>query len=623
MKPEHQAQIARLEAEAARHPVAYRWRLGAVAIAGDILLTGAQIAPWALPIAGGVLVVNHPFFYWLGAAALVLFVYLVRPGLRLRGRELTQREAPKLFAEMDALRDKLQVRGRMDVMLDDSFNAGALETRGLFGLVGTRRVLILGIPLLAALTREQVLAVIAHEFGHFSRRHGRLGHWLYRARVGWIEFSHQLEQSDLALDRAAAWCAELLVPYFSRLSFVHSRRCEYEADADAAAATGSGAFAQALTGVAVGARLWEEGFPTALARLRLNAAAAPVDFYERFASAAGTWPTPELEKWRAEALREPPSWLDTHPRLAERLAALGEVAKPEVSSGGAGSELLGETWPIVLGEFNAAWREGAQWEWAFEHLRFKHLLAPLLAGDAAAMAQWPHQDLLARAKALRAISPAEGLAELRQLHERNPGEAAITLAYGAALLIEKDPAGVPLLEGLVLDQPAFRVPVYLRLANYYSRSDDEASKRWLTRLDGAAKRRAAAAAMFMQNFELGRATASTLSTQAQALVADAVSLDPCVDRAWLLAGREPLATNELAHAADLEIHALILTLDPNALAREGAHDGTATARYRYAMEALVAADAEVVVKTYFTTEHLPAALNAYAELPLSRDVEQA
>ena len=111
---------------------------------------------------------------------------------------------------------------------DAELNASAAETRGLFGVLGTRRVLTLGVPLLGTLSREELMAVIAHEYGHFSRRHGRLGHWLYRARVGWLRYAEHVDESDSTFYRAAAWYAARFVPYFSARSFVHSRQCEYE-----------------------------------------------------------------------------------------------------------------------------------------------------------------------------------------------------------------------------------------------------------------------------------------------------------------------------------------------------------------------------------------------------------
>ena len=245
-----------LQRKAAQNPRAYRRRLAVLAVAGDIALTAIQvILPLAALVLFGVLnalvllggLPTIPvLFYWVGAAALIFLVWLVRPTVRWDGRELTAQQAPDLHEAIIELRRRLQVPGRMHVFLDDSFNAGAAESRGFLGLFGTRFALTLGVPLLAALSGDQVLAVIAHELGHFSRRHGRLGHWLYRARVGWIDYARQVEESDSPFDRAAAWYSSRFVPFFSIHCFVHSRQCEYEADADAALAVGGERVAGAL-----------------------------------------------------------------------------------------------------------------------------------------------------------------------------------------------------------------------------------------------------------------------------------------------------------------------------------------------------------------------------------------
>jgi hypothetical protein len=182
------------------------------------------------------------------------------------------------------------------------------------------------------------------------------------------------------------------------------------------------------------------------------------------------------------------------------------------------------------------------------------------------------------------------------------------------LLREKDIAGVRQLESLVPDNPTYRVPVYACLAEFYARTDSEQNEHWLARLEGAMKRRAAAVAGFTAKLERGRASPTTLSSDAQAVLSNAIAGDPCVVRAWLLQGSEPLATAETEHAADLDIHALVLTLDPEILAQTGQDEDTQLQRYAGALAALLAADAELVVRTYYTTQPLPAGLNGHSRL---------
>ncbi len=168
--------------------------------------------------------------------------------------------------------------------------------------------------------------------------------------------------------------------------------------------------------------------------------------------------------------------------------------------------------------------------------------------------------------------------------------------------------GVPLLENLVPLHPTYRVPVYRSLADYYARTDSDESERWRARLDGALKRRVAAIASFTSKMERGRANAITLSPDAQTVLFNAIALDLCVERARLLYGCEPLATAEATHAADLDIHALVLTLDPKILEQTGQDEDTERQRYFGALRKLVGVDAAIAVQSYFTTQALPAAI---------------
>jgi Zn-dependent protease with chaperone function len=397
---EDPALIARLQSEASRRPRAYRLRLAAIAVAGDLALMGTQLLPIAAPIAIGALWMNVVSFYWLSGAAIVLFAWMLRPTFRFSDRELRAEEAPALYSEIARLKAKLEAPGRMRVYLDESLNASAAEARGFLGLFGTRAALTLGVPLLLVLDRRQVLAIIAHEFGHFSRRHGRLGNWLYRARVGWILYAEQVSESDSTFDRAAAWYARHFVPFFSARSFVHSRQCEYEADADAALAAGSDTVAAALTRFVVLARLWHERLPSHITEWQLKAPEPAADFYERFAELCRECSSRDLQTWLDKELAAPSGWLDTHPGLAERLASLNEAPRLVEAENCAGEELLGENWPKVLAEFNAKWARQAGPAWMLEHLRLKHIAHPLLSADAAAMQAWSDEQRLARARAL-------------------------------------------------------------------------------------------------------------------------------------------------------------------------------------------------------------------------------
>lgn len=583
-----------------------RLHLALIAIAADIVLTVALVFPIALPIAIGTLFFNHELFYWIGAIAIVLIAWLVRPSFTFNGRALRREEAPALYEALEELRQKLGVPKAMDVYLDDSFNASAGETHGFFGLLGTRYELTLGVPLLVALSRTQVLAIIAHEFGHFSRRHGRLGHWIYRARIGWNHLAQFDDAQDSPFDRATAWYAREFVPFFNRLSFAHSRQCEYEADADAADAAGSKAVAEALTRTIALGYYWERELPKRIAAWKLEAPEAPPDFYDRFAAGTRGFRSDELEGWLRQALAEPPAPLDTHPGLTERLRALNEppgLGAP--SDNNAGESLLGPAWPAIVAEYNAKWTKQFSGGWLAEHLRLKHIVQPLLAANADAARTWHIDRRLARARALRTIDPAAGLAELRALHEADPGHQRTRFAYGAALLSEDNADGLEHLEALARQAPAFRAEAFSRILAYYQRKDIRWHiDRWSAWHKQAYGNRAAALEKFLGDLEDGKVGPGSLSGAERAVLTEAVRLDPVLTKGSLFEGEASLQYATDRAPVPIRVHLLAVIIDTAEAQRREQEEEAVGNRYLELMRSLLPPDEAVLVRTHLTTEIL-------------------
>jgi Zn-dependent protease with chaperone function len=606
--------ITRLQSQAARNPRAFRLHLTLLAVAGDAALTATTVLPLAAPIAFGALFYNVELFYWAGAAAIVFFAWVLRPTFELEGRELRGEEAPTLLADIAALKKRLGVSRRIRVRLDDSLNAAAVESRGLFGLLGTQCTLLLGVPLLVALSREQMLAVIAHELGHLSRRHGLLGHWLYRARVGWIEYTQFVTESDSPFDRAAAWYARRFLTHFSPRSFVHSRQCEYEADGDAAVAVGADRIAEALSRIAVLATLWEQHFPRAVARWKLKSADPPGDYYERFGTHVAEVPLAHLEAWLAASMRAPSSWLDTHPSLAERLRALGQQATLAAPTSSAGLAFFGNSWGTLLAEFNDAWLRSARPDWLLEHLWLVHVAHPLLAAAADAAKGFDAALQLTRARALRTTDPEAGLPALRDLHLAHPEFGLGKFAYASALLTDNDVAGAPMMEEVAREHLALRVRAFECLAAFHARNgNDDIAEQWETWLRKAAAMQSDVVSKVVSDAERGRAQASPLRGGERAALAEATRMDRCVVNAWLLEDHAEMRFVSSRPAVRVTVPLLVLNVDFQESARLGQQESEIADRYRQFMRRLFPADHVPTVLTYFTTETLPASLSELSD----------
>jgi Zn-dependent protease with chaperone function len=319
---------------------------------GNLALTVIILLPIFIPAIVVMLISSNAVIHWAAGLSLLLFLWIMRPTHHEINPALPREEAPALYAALDDLRARLGVGYEMQIILTDDFNAGALEMPGLLGSLGTRRTLYLGVPLLCALRPQEALGVIGHELGHFSRRHGLLGQRIYRTRQGWFSYT-DADRHDSTLEQGAAAFARMFVPFFNSYTFVYGRRCEYEADADAASVVGSSTMAQALARTDVFNRIQEENFGAELARAQRESAEPPADFADRIIRSAARQEQTVLDHHLQLALAQKSDWLDTHPCLAERIAALGVEARLEPLAGPcAGEALLGEAWPAAKQKFS-------------------------------------------------------------------------------------------------------------------------------------------------------------------------------------------------------------------------------------------------------------------------------
>lgn len=332
---------ARATAYAARRPRAYLWRVACWAALGYAVVLGALVLCVGLPaglwracvwasehgasLSGlGLVVVKMllPFLFLAAALVRSLWVRWPEPeGVRLR-----RAEAPALFAAIDEIARRSEAPRPSRVLLDARTSAGVAERPRLGIFPGwPRRYLILGLPLLAALSEEEFRAVLAHEFAHLRGRHGRFGNRIYRLREIWGRLLTQLAARPslgvLPLRAFVGWYA----PRFNAVSFALARRQEFEADRWAAGIVGARTAAGALLRLVVAeATLDEEFWPALEVRTRR----------EPEPPAAGTM-LPSLTRLRlpldprllrrrlARVLARETEGGDTHPAPAERLTALG------------------------------------------------------------------------------------------------------------------------------------------------------------------------------------------------------------------------------------------------------------------------------------------------------------
>lgn len=444
----HRARVQRLETLAAAAPRAYLARVLLLALAGYGFLIGLLLLLLAAPlaIAWRVIVQGVRFEPQLaivlliagaGIAALVraLWVRFEVPA----GRVLAPHEAPALHAEVERLRAATGAPPLAGIVIDTQLNAAAASLPRLLGLAGHRHYLVLGLPLLQLLDRDEAAAVIAHEFGHFGEQHGRLAGWLYRVRFTWYRAVDGLARSGFLLSMPIARFYAWYAPVFDAWSFVLARAHEFRADATAARVVDRDAMASALLRIEHGSgRLQSTLWPRVLARARVQPH-PPAQLLAPLIEGLRGAPYPDPARLLAIADRDIDPY-DTHPVLARRLEALAApaVLRPR---GEPAAVWLGDALESVERALDQHWRTQLKTEWQVLHAAGANDRARFRALDA--LPERSADEAVEHARLFETIEiDRDPLPVLARAQAAHPDSAMAAFRLGVRQLQAGDPGGM-------------------------------------------------------------------------------------------------------------------------------------------------------------------------------------
>ncbi|MFB9245748.1 M48 family metallopeptidase [Massilia antarctica] len=213
------------------------------------------------------------FAYIMAACSLFIGVMMLKAIFSVRNakledlHEVTASEQPRLFAYLFELADAAGAPRPHKVFLSARVNAAVFYDLSLFNLIfPSKKNLEIGLPLVNTLSRGELRAVLAHEFGHFAQRSMAVGRWVYVAqqiaghmvarRDKFDEFLVGVGRIDLRLTMAVGvlqviiWSIRSLIDSLFRVVVVMqralSREMEMQADLVAVSLTGSDALIHAL-----------------------------------------------------------------------------------------------------------------------------------------------------------------------------------------------------------------------------------------------------------------------------------------------------------------------------------------------------------------------------------------
>ncbi|MGW3246061.1 M48 family metalloprotease [Streptomyces sp. NPDC001070] len=420
--------------------------------------------------------------------SVVLAIPIVRGMFMLRrpeddgpaGVPVTEQQQPGLWAAVRDLAGRYGTRAPDEIVLIGEVNAAVSEQSRLLGLIGGRRRMYIGVPLLAGLTERQLHAVLTHELGHYGNSDTRLSaitlrgqqrvlrtiaHFEERAaRAQGKEQARQEERAAKALAkgrkakevdtsgagvtyRAMAAVYTAYAKFYLRASHSVGRAQELAADQAAVRLAGRDATASALRELPVLDAAFDHymrqyaGFG-APARL-LPPAGQVYGGLGRFLSDPARHA--ELERMRARLPREQRSPYDSHPPIAERVRLVEAAPADEPGTAPAAQdrpalELLSDREQVLIALEGATLSGEAQ---AFTRVEWSALAdpavrlvlaenaAPLRAALSAAGTEPTAGALLDAADEGRLPALAQGLPE-GGLHEGVAALAGLALAESGA-----------------------------------------------------------------------------------------------------------------------------------------------------------------------------------------------
>lgn len=536
--------VERLETTAERSPLAYKTRVGLLAVLGYAYIFGILAALLAILGLLGLAASTGKYLFVIakiGLPLLILAAVILRAlWVRLdepAGRLLTPRDAPQLFAVLAEMRRRLRGPRIHGVLLTDDYNASVVQTPrlGLFGW--QKNHLILGLPLMQALSPEQFCAVLAHEYGHLAGAHSRFSIWIYRIRKSWHQLMEALDREGRAsflFKKFFDWYP----PYFAAYSFVLARANEYQADDTAKELVGARHAADALINLSLkGTLLHDRFWPDLHAKADLT----PAPAFSPFAQMAGALREPvdveEQRQWLKSALARKTGSDDTHPSLTDRLRALGQPPRiPEPAAISAAQRYFGDKEQALAEDLDRDWRERIEpsWRERFEHVqKGKAEIARL--SEKAEQGELPLQEVWDLAYWTEQIETGVAALPLYQaVLARAPDDATPNFAVGRLLLASGDEAGIAHMEKAMTLDPGYTLRASEWIADFlYRRGREDDAQPYIERARTAKKIVAEAEEERAALTTADRFEAHGLSDEVLNEVRKSLAKQPRIAKAWL------------------------------------------------------------------------------------------
>lgn len=404
----------------------------------------------------------------------------------VEGYLLSQAEYPELFNVIGELEQKLSVKIHK-VYLDSSFNAGVTQRPkfGVFG--GYENILIIGMDFLLFVSKEELVAVLAHELTHISNDDSRSTGGSVRIRNSWIQMIIALSNRKKWSAKPVMWFLNKTWPRLDAYTFAYARMGEYKADAFSAEYSGKQTWGEMIAKTTISS-LYLKRFFEELHKKYKNEEEPPKDPIEQLIQyLSKPIQKKDLQEWITQMAFEYTRAHDTHPALEDRLNAQGfDISLESISNlisiknqQTAAQAYLGKNYTKLVHYFNNKIFQDLSVDWKnfVEHQKFLDEIINSQENTSETEIPWTQFNARIQKDGLKSIEN-----EIDAILLKNPKESTARYYKGTLLLEDNKEEGEKILLSLVDSKEVSYADVYQPLYEYYAKNNFREKGRELEKL---------------------------------------------------------------------------------------------------------------------------------------------
>jgi len=391
------------------------------------------------------------------------------------GIEISKEEFPEFYKMLEEIRVKINCPRIHHVKFDLSFNASAAEIPmyGLFGVF--RRYLVIGIPLMLALSKDELRAVIGHELGHLSKSHSKMSVKALRAENVWRKTYEELIKSGK--DKNLFFKSFLIryIPALNNALLSLRRENEYIADKAAEIVTDSATVAKTLVKIPLYDSYMDGVFWNRINALARVEEAPPKNLFQVMEKFFDEPLPEELSKQILDQIlkvQSLPCW--THPSTSERLENIGaNYELPKHRRVSALRDILGDKADIVLSKANDIWVSDVNETWSkiYNSCEESRQKLKQLEEKKSQDRVLTDEEEIDRALLLEDMESVEfGLEAFKKLYDLKPDDLSIAYHLGRLMIKSGDPEGQDILHK-VMENDAQLIPYCCNLLYHFHRNE--------------------------------------------------------------------------------------------------------------------------------------------------------